>query len=312
MKLGRSSFMFVDKALENCLSRLPIRAAAIFTWPGPSSRLCAAGWMFFSLFLGAGAWGIFAASEATFGWQISALVAIVYLIAIAGFQVVLVDRLSAAFRRLEAERAEALRLGAERDTVHAEAQHRIGNSLSVISAMLSVQARQLSDRVARHAIAGAAGRVRAIAEINRMITKLPSEDMRLDDAFVRELVAKCIAAVGAEERVRYETSIEPIDLPERMLLPVALVLTECVNNALEHGFPGDACGAITIRLEGSHDERGDHRLTIADDGPGPPAGFDATKARSAGLMLVNSFALQVGGSFRLEGEGRGARSVLTF
>ena len=51
-------------------------------------------------------------------------------------------------------------------------------------------------------------------------------------------------------------------------------------------------------------------LTIADDGVGPPAGFDSTGAQSAGLVFVNSFALQIGGSFRLESGGRGARSRL--
>ena len=150
-----------------------------------------------------------------------------------------------------------------------------------------------------------------VGELNRMFNRLTSNDAPIDDAFVGDLVANCIVAAGAEDRVRYETSIDPIDLPRRNFLLVALILNECVNNALEHGFP-DRGGTIVIYLEASYDGRSKHRLTIADDGVGPPAEFDSTGAQSAGLVFVNSFALQIGGSFRLESGGRGARSVLIF
>ena len=194
----------------------------------------------------------------------------------------------------------------------AENQHRIGNNLAAISSMLSLQGRRLGDGVARHAIEGAAGRIRVVGEINRMFNRLTSNDARIDNAFVADLAAHCVAALGAEDRVRYETSIDPIDTPKRNLLLVALILNECVNNALEHGFPGDESGTITIRLEASRGGEGKHRLTVEDDGVGPPAEFDSTEARTAGLVFVNSFTLQIGGSFRLESGARGARSVLTF
>jgi two-component system, sensor histidine kinase PdtaS len=231
------------------------------------------------------------------------------LIAIGVLQWLLVERFSVAYRRAAEERDEALRLSAERETMLAETEHRVANNLAAISAMLSVQGRRLDDGVARRAIEGAAGRIRVVGELNRMFNRLTSNDARIDDAFVGDLVANCIAA-GAEDRVRYETSIDPIDLPRRNFLLVALMLNECVNNALEHGFPGRNGGTIAICLEASYDGRGRHRLTIADDGVGPPAGFDSTGAQSAGLAFVNSFALQIGGSFRLESGGRGARSVL--
>jgi two-component system, sensor histidine kinase PdtaS len=303
MALGKVGF--ADGAFETC------RAQATSACPGLSGALHAMAGSLLALVSGAGAWGIFAATHADLGWSLSVLVAGVYLIVIGALQWLLLDRFSVAYRKAADERDEALRLSAERETMLAETQHRIGNNLAAISAMLRIQGRQLDDGVARRAIEGAAGRIRIVGELNRMLNRLTSDHAPIDDAFVGDLVANCIAAAGAEDRVRYDTSIDPIDLPRRNFLLVALILNECVNNALEHGFP-DRGGTIVIYLEASYDGRGKHRLTIADDGVGPPAEFDSTGAQSAGLVFVNSFALQIGGSFRLESGGRGARSVLIF
>lgn len=297
---------FADGAFETCL------AQATWACPALSGRLRAMAGSLLALISGAGAWGVFAATHATLGWLLSALVAVAYVIAVGGLQALLVDRFSAAYLRATAERDQALRLRAESETMLAEIQHRIANNLAAISAMLSVQGRQLDDGVARRAIEEAAGRVRVVSELNRTFDRVTSNHGRIDDAFVGGLVANCIAAAGAEGRVRYEMSIDPIDLPRRNLLLVALILNECVNNALEHGFRGGDSGTIAIRFEAFREERGKHRLTVADDGVGPPAGFDSTEAHSPGLTFVNSFALQLGGSFRLESGGRGARSVLIF
>ena len=264
------------------------------------------------MLVGLGACCVFGALDDRLGWQASALLGLAYFTAIVVLQAALIDRFSAAYRRGETQKLEALRLGAERETLLAEAQHRIAKNLATISAMLSLQGRELGDWVARNAIDAAAGRIRAVAEINRMLSRLSANHARIDDAFVGDLVATCIVAAGAEERVRHEISIDSLNLPKSAMTPVALVICECVNNALTHGFPGAASGTITIRLEASHDGRSAHRLTIEDDGLGPPAGFDSTEARSAGLIFVNSFARQIGGSFRLESRFRGARSALTF
>src|SRR5271166_860511 len=205
MTLGKVGF--ADEALEYC------RVQAISACPALSGSLRAIAASLFALLSGAGAWCVFLVLDPNLGWRVSALLAVIYLIAIGALQAVLVDRFSAAFRRVEAEKGEALRLSAERETMLAETQHRIGNNLAAISAMLSLQGRRLGDGVARHAIEGAAGRIRVVGELNRMFDRLTSDYARIDDAFVGDLAANCITAVGAEDRVRYETSIDPIELP---------------------------------------------------------------------------------------------------
>jgi len=242
-------------------------------------------------------------------WQTAALLAVVAFAAIAA---VLIAWLAARCIRLAGERDEAMTLSLDREARLAEARHLIGNVLSVISAMLSVQSRELGELGARRAIDQAAGRVRVIAEVNRALDHLTSVYARITDIFVGELVAKCIESAGAESRVRHETSIDPIDLPKLMLTPLALLLNECVDNALEHDFPGEAHGVITVRLEARSEEHGMRRLTITAAGLVPPPEFEVSAARSTSLAFMNAFALQLDGSLRLVRDERATRAVLTF
>jgi two-component system, sensor histidine kinase PdtaS len=214
--------------------------------------------------------------------------------------------------RLAAERDEAVKARLDGEARLAEAQHRIGNNLTVISAMLSVQSRQLGDPGARRAIEQAAGRLRVISDINHVLNHLTSTNVRIDDILVRGLVGKSIDAAGAESRVRYETSIDPIHLPKLLLTPLALLLNECVTSALEHDFPGAARGVITIRLAAQNQEQGVRRLTIAASGSDRSTDLESCAARNAGLAFMNAFALQLDGSFRLEPADGGRRAVVIF
>lgn len=243
-------------------------------------------------------------------WQTAAFVAAVAAGAIAA---ALIAWLAARSSRLAGERDEAVKSSLDHEEILAEAQHRIGNVLSVISAMLSVQSRELSDPAARRAIEQAAGRVRVIAEVNRALDRLTSVSARIDDAFVGELVAKCIESAGAESRIRHETSIDPIDLPKLMLTPLALLVNECVNNALDHDLPGEAQGAIAIRLEARSEEQGARRLTITAARIVPKPDFESNAAAGgASLAFMNAFSLQLNGSLSFMRDDRATTAMLTF
>jgi len=135
---------------------------------------------------------------------------------------------------------------------------------------------------------------------------------RIDDAFVRELISRTILAAGAEGRVEGQTFVQPVDMPRDTLLPLALIINECVANAVEHGFPGDGRGEIVVRLEALTEESNAYQLTVTDNGQGLPPHFDPANAPSLGLAFINAFAVQLGGAFRLQAGGRGAVARLTF
>jgi two-component sensor histidine kinase len=290
-----------DRALGALAARAPARVIAAAAPPTAGALLF--------LLAGAAPGALRLPQASIWRWQAAALLAVVATAAIAAL---LIAWLAARCIRLAGERDEAMRLSLDREARLAEARHWIGNVLSVVSAMLNVQSREPGDPGARRAIEQAAGRVRVIAEINRALDGLTSMNARITDMFVGELVAKCIESAGAESRVRHETSIDPIDLPKLMLTPLALLVNECVNNALEHDFPGEAHGVITVRLEARSEDQGMRRLTIEAVGLAPPPDFESSAAGSASLAFMNAFALQLDGSLQLMRDERVTRTVLTF
>ncbi len=193
----------------------------------------------FLLLTALGALCVFVACEGRFEWQTSAAVAALFAIALAAVPAVTASRLAADARRIAKERDEALQRSAQSEMALNEVQHRIGNHLSVVSAMLSIQGRQFDDHKAKRAIEEAGRRIRVMAEINSIMKAITSEETRIDDIFIGELVSKCIAAAGVENRVRIETLIKPVYISKELLPPLALIINECVTNTIEHGFPDE-------------------------------------------------------------------------
>ena len=66
---------------------------------------------------------------------------------------------------------------------------------------------------------------------------------------------------------------------------MVLVLTELVQNAIEHAFPDDRGGTVSVAAER---DRSELRVIIRDDGVGIPDDFDAAKTDRLGLQIVNT------------------------
>jgi two-component sensor histidine kinase len=100
---------------------------------------------------------------------------------------------------------------------------------------------------------------------------------------------------------------EGITLRPDSAVPVALIVTEAIANALEHGFPQQESGAITVRLARFGDGV---LLRVEDDGRGLPPGFDPASAQSIGLRISRILSQQLEGQIVLENGARGTRMTL--
>ncbi len=226
--------------------------------------------------------------------------AIAFFAVICAVDILIIDRLTSTLAALRVEREKALHHANQRDTLFKELQHRIGNNLQSVSALLNVQMRAVTDPAAKRALGDAVQRVGIIADIHRMFHDPAHADGRIDEDFTRELAERCIATAGAGERVTLTTSVTPVALPQDKFMPVALILTECINNALEHGLGDRDRGLIAITLTRNGE---DCELMVRDDGPGLPAGFDLAASRSIGLTVLRAFAGQLDGRFTMTSEG---------
>jgi two-component sensor histidine kinase len=263
-----------------------------------------------SVLAGLASWYFFIPPFHSFAIEAPSILALVFFALIVGINIAVIHRLFESLALVDAERKRALSLAAQRDVLFRELQHRIGNNLNMISALLNIQSRGITDARSKQALAEAARRISVIADINRMFHDPAHADGVIDDGFVRELGLKCLDAAGAGDRVRFEARITPIALAQEQFLPVSLIMTECINNALEHGLGRTGGGRIEVALR--QDLVGRRlELTVHDNGSGLPEDFDLAKSKSIGLMVVRSFTTQLRGTFTMENV-QGTLCTLTF
>lgn len=283
------------------LTFFPAIVIATFLFGTSAGILCAV-LSFFS------AWFFFLPPFLSFTLSAQTALALGFFVLIVVVDIFIIDRMLAALADLEVSRAQAERLALQRDALFKELQHRVGNNLNMIGAMLSIQSRAISDEAARHQLAEAGRRIQLVADINRMFHDPAHADGVLDETFVRELGLKCLDAIGMRDKCAFTTDIRPMAFRQDEFLPIALVMAESINNALEHGLAENPGGTLRVSLKTEGEEA---VLGVENDGTPLAEGFDAGKTRSIGLMLVNSFARQLHGSYRIQG-GAMTRSELRF
>lgn len=194
----------------------------------------------------------------------------------------------------------------EKDALMREIHHRVKNNLQIISSLLSMQQRAVTDPAARSALGDTRQRITALALIYR--TLYQSDDIREADSrtFLTELVGQLIA--GEAMRGPLVTSSVDADYliidPDR-LAPVALWLVEAVSNAQKHAFAGRG-GDLKVRFRVLGDTS---VLEVQDDGPG----VSDIDTAGVGRTLMNAFAKQLRGQAEMvEAPGGGSIARLTF
>ena len=182
---------------------------------------------------------------------------------------------------------------AQKDALMREIHHRVRNNLQVITSLLNIQQRALSDPGARSAIGDTRQRIGALALIYR--TLYQGEDLREIDLrpFLVELTAQLVSGGRAQGfEVRTELSVDPLVIDPDRLAPLALFAVEAITNAQKHAFAdrGGVLG-LTFRVRD-----GSAELVITDDGAANVDGFSAI---GVGRTLMSAFAQQLQGEAEL-------------
>ncbi len=178
-----------------------------------------------------------------------------------------------------------------------EIHHRVKNNLQTVASLLRLQAREIENVDPRKALEDSVNRILAIAAVHEVLTEQRDEDVDLAELLDR-LRAMMVQGVGVGREVT--SDLQPVTLAGNRATALALVFSELLGNALEHG------GAhVRVRLGGAN---GEATLEIADDGPGIPA----DPPKRTGLSIVRALVRdELGGTLDLEG-GDGTRARVRF
>ena len=192
---------------------------------------------------------------------------------------------------------------AQKDALMREIHHRVKNNLQVISSLLNMQQRALSDPSAKAAISDTRQRIAALALIYRALYQGP--DLKRVDLrpFLEELTAQLLTGDSEPHgSVRTEVHADPLVIDPDKLAPLALFAVEAVTNAQKHALNGTS-GALRVdfAVHGAEAE-----LTISDEG-GRTVNGEATTG--VGRTLMTAFARQLRGRAEFEPNAKGGTTV---
>jgi two-component sensor histidine kinase len=187
------------------------------------------------------------------------------------------------------------RLLLSKDAAIREVHHRVKNNLQTISALLRLQARRLPAGGGKVALFEAERRVRSIAIVHEILSREPSDQVPFDE-IVTSLIRMAEDSVVLSRGLTFEVTGELGEVPADVATPLAVVLAELLQNAVEHAFVDpetaeDAKRTVSSQppgLIGVHlvNDLDCLMLEVIDDGSGLPDGFDIDATQSLGLSIV--------------------------
>jgi two-component sensor histidine kinase len=171
-----------------------------------------------------------------------------------------------------------------------EVNHRVKNSLQVVSSMLQLQANTVDDPALSERLMEASTRILAVGRAyNRLAYNADYENIDLV-GYLREVVEDLETAV-APYKIQLNTPKEIQFAADRAIL-VALIVNELVLNAGRHAYPDSLDGVIRLQLVLNDDKA--VSISVSDDGVGLPADFNPALTKRLGTRIVQALAGQLG------------------
>ena len=203
---------------------------------------------------------------------------------------------------LETELRQALD---DKDTLVREIDHRVRNSLSIVSSLLTMQGRAAQSSEVKQALATAAARMQAVARIHERLYKGDQVGIVRFDDYLSQICEDLRNSVG-RAGVHLQLDVVPVRLGVDHAVSLGLVITELVTNAFKHCTGDD----LTISLK-LFAEDGGYALTVEDNGAGMPDDFVAGTGTGLGMRVVNLLTRQVGAKIRFPAPGQPASFKLS-
>ncbi|MBL0406704.1 PAS domain-containing protein [Microvirga aerilata] len=215
-------------------------------------------------------------------------------------------RVAARTQELEAVNVKLSALVAERGMLLVEVNHRAKNSLAIAASLLAIQGRRQPDPAVRALFDEAHDRLNAMARVHDLLSK-SEKAQRVDvSVYVADLCEALRPITENDDRIHLEATMEDgILVDADTAVPLGIVLTELITNAVKYAFPAPRSGAILVQSRRSLP--GSVELVVQDDG----VGISQLREGSLGYGLVRSLVQQIRGDIDIRNDA-GLVVTLTF
>jgi two-component sensor histidine kinase len=221
------------------------------------------------------------------------------------------EALMAELGHLRAREKDLLRERADllerQDLLAQEFEHRLVNSLQLVTSLLSMQSRSAGSVEAATQLAVAANRVAAFGRVHRRLHLLDHENSVDFQQYLQDLCSDLSALLFQDGTARaVVVTGADVKLPTALGIPLGFIVTELITNSVKY-----AAGDISVALETS---AAAHSLSVTDDGPGLATEFDPARGKGLGMKIVRSLVERIGGTLQIAcgPDGHGTRITVAF
>ena len=185
-----------------------------------------------------------------------------------------------------------------KDATIREIHHRVKNNLQTIASLLRLQGRRLNSEEAKDALRESVLRIGSIALVHETLSEEPSDVAEFGE--VARRIGRMVGEglVLPDRRIEIKVTGEAGPVGADLATPLAVTLTELLQNAIDHAYPDGASGTIAVEIARERDEI---VMVVRDDGAGIPTG--ALKGARLGLQIVRSLIEELNGTFEITSEG---------
>jgi len=190
-----------------------------------------------------------------------------------------------------------------KDATIREIHHRVKNNLQTVASLLRLQARRVRNEEARMALSESVRRISSIALVHEMLSEESQQRVDFDKVASRILAMLGDGLLNPEVPIDLAVRGSAGDLPAEVATPLALIVTELLQNSLEHAFPphrvrldgGTGTGHVQVRFDRAPSTL---RVLVTDDGVGLPEGQSIDLVANLGLQIARTLAeSELGGTF---------------
>ena len=199
-------------------------------------------------------------------------------------------------------------LARQKDILSKESEHRLLNGLQLVTSLLAIQSRATKNAEAAAQLTIAANRVAAVGRVHRHLHTLDHADTVEFKEYLENLCHD-LAGIASAENLENVLVVEGIELhiPATKGIPLGFIASELITNSIKY-----AKSRIAVGLERTAGNG--YALSVTDDGPGLPEGFDPAASHGLGMKLISSLVKQIGGRLQIDrgDKGKGTRFSVLF
>ena len=188
-----------------------------------------------------------------------------------------------------------------------ELQHRVMNSLTLLSSVLDMQGRNVGNAVAREHLARARDRVVAMATVYRYPYQTNTPDEVEFSGFLKVICAESQNAYAGVFKPTISVDADRLELSGSHAISLAMLTHELITNALKHAYPEGQPGPIDVTLKRDQDTI---ELRVADQGHGMPEDFQIEQSSSLGMRVIASTVRQFRGTLDINRLAPGTEFVI--